>query len=560
MSSSGQRAGTRRRVVRGASVFLVGLLVLLGAPWLVTSGVAGTATAAAVAVQPSTPAPLAVDVDRDLYDAVLPDERAAIIDATAGALPRYRIDAMLARPSSDDPGSITGTIELDFVNTIGAPLAELYLRLYPNHPMYAEGNIELSSVMVAGVATTPEPVAESEGTAVRLPLPAPLALGESVTLSGDFETTVPVRPRLSYGMFSIEPSTGSWALAHWFPMLAGFTAADGWNIGPLSENGDPIFSNTALFDVTLTAPQDLVLVTTGVATRERATGDLIERRYFTGPVRDFTMVADDDFASVSQMVDGVLVTSYYNPADTDAGQRVLDYGVQSLVMFNDLFGPYPYAEMDLVEVDLRGGVAGIEFPQLMMIGTDYYGNQPESGPLADFLEFTVAHEVAHQWLYGMIGNDPYVDAFIDEGLTNYLTTVYFERQYGADEGEHQRDLNLRLSYLSTLFSSGDEVADQPTDDFQSQQSYGAIIYGKAALGFGAIRQEIGDDAFFAALRDYANQERFGVATPADLQAAFEQAADADIDAIWQFWFDEANGDDLFTFADYEQILAALGLG
>ena len=53
-----------------------------------------------------------------------------------------------------------------------------------------------------------------------------------------------------------------------------------------------------------------------------------------------------------------------------------------------------------------------------------------------------------------------------------------------------------------------------------------MVYGKAALGFGAIRAEIGDEAFFAALKDYSLAFRFEVATPADLRAAFERAPGA----------------------------------
>ena len=532
----------RNRPAIGISLLLAGLFLALGGLW-----------------QPAGTASQATEFPPILYDAVRDDQRAAIVEETAGELSLYEIEATLGRGAESQPGIITGVVDLAYVNGTGGPLTDLYVRLYANDPRYGDGEIELLEVAVAGEATVPEPVAGSDETAVRLPLPAPLAAGEMVAVTMGFESTVPVQPRSSYGMYSIQPSTGTWALAHWFPLVAGYTALDGWNIGPLTEIGDPIFSNTALFDVTLTAPSDLVVVTTGTAVSETVTGDLTRRRYVSGPVRDFTMVADDNFASVSDEVDGVVVTSYFNPEDREAGERVLQYGLQSLAIFNDLFGPYPYVEMDLVEVALQGGVAGIEFPQLMMIGADYYDDGPTTGPLADFLEFTVAHEVAHQWWYGMIGNDHYADAFIDEGLTNYVTTVYFERQYGADEGDEQRDLNLLLSYLMMLFRSGDEVADKPTDDFRSQGTYGSIIYGKAALGFGAIRDAIGGEAFFAALRDYAERERFTIATPDDLLAAFERASGQELDALWQSWFEETNGLATFDEQDYFDLLEEFGL-
>jgi hypothetical protein len=65
--------------------------------------------------------------------------------------------------------------------------------------------------------------------------------------------------------------------------------------------------------------------------------------------------------------------------------------------------------------------------------------------------------------------------------------------------------------------------------------------GKAGLGFVAIRDEIGDVAFFEALRSYADSSRFDVATPADLLRAFERASDRDLDALWTLWFHDTRG-------------------
>ncbi|MGI8643940.1 MAG: M1 family aminopeptidase, partial [Thermomicrobiales bacterium] len=88
----------------------------------------------------------------------------------------------------------------------------------------------------------------------------------------------------------------------------------------------------------------------------------------------------------------------------------------------------------------------------------------------------------------------------------------------------------------------DEIAAQPTDDFPGASAYGTTIYSKAALGFGAIRDEIGDDAFFAALNAYYEANRFGVAAPDDLLAAFETASNEQLDELWRHWFEAAEGD------------------
>lgn len=489
------------------------------------------------------------DANPALYSAVRPDLRAEISQQTAGHLSRYRIDAQIA--SAEIP-EIAGTVDLRYVNDTGHELTELYLRLYANDPIYGPGNLTLGDVSVDGDHVPAE--LQVEETVARLPLASPLAQDATLDLSIPFTTTVPEGGG-GYGMFGYEEDAGTWALAHWYPILAGYGPDGVWNLDPPSRNGDPIFSDTALFEVAITAPSNLRIVTTGqeVDSSDGPSG-MTRHDFVSGPVRDFSMVVDNDFDVLEQEIDGTVVRSWYNPEDEDGAQKVLTYGVQSLKVYSDLFGPYPYAEMDLVEVAVGGGAAGIEFPQLMFIGSSYYDNPQIEQSIPGFFEFLVVHEVGHQWWYGLVGNDQYLHAFMDEGLTNYVSTIYFEKQHGEDQGRFQADLNLRLPYLTALFDGGDDVVDQPTDDFSDMGTYGVMIYSKGALGFDAVRRTIGDEAFFSALRSYAASERFQVATPQDLLDAFENASGQDLDGLWHHWFDEAAGIQDFTVQDLNDIL------
>ena len=494
------------------------------------------------------------DTDPALYEPVLTAERDEVVDETAGVLSRYRIEATL---TPGDPARITGAVDLLFYNDTDRPLDALYLRLYANDALYEDGAIALDSVLIDSLPVTP--VLSVEDTVVELALANEVAADETLPVFLTFTADVPVDPSRGYGMYGVDRASGTWALAHWYPVLAGIDADGEWNLLPPSENGDPIFTNTALYEVTLAAPDGLVLVTTGSEVEsEEADDGLARHRIVTGPVRDFTVVADDDFAVISEEVDGTTVNSWYNPGQEDGAELVLDYGAESLRLFNDLFGAYPYQEMDLVDIAVGGGAAGIEFPQLMFIGDRYYDNPAIERAVPGFLEFLVVHEVAHQWWYQLVGNDQYRHAYIDEGLTNYVSTVYFARRYGEDVGEFQVALNLELPYLSELFQGrGDQVVDQPTDDFADMGDYGVMIYAKGALGFQAIREAIGDDAFFAALEQYAANHRFEVATPADLLAAFEAASGEDLSELWRHWFQAAEGTEDYTPDDLDEVVDLL---
>ena len=106
-------------------------------------------------------------------------------------------------------------------------------------------------------------------------------------------------------------------------------------------------------------------------------------------------------------------------------------------------------------------------------------------------------------------------------------------------------------YLRLLQSSGDEIADLPIDETWDDPGRGAILYGKAALGFLAIRVEIGDDDFFAAIRGFAETWAFRIAEPGDLLAAFETASGDELDALWSRWFEQAET----TPSEVDQLLS-----
>lgn len=586
---------------RGTAHLLVGLLVLVTA--YAGLGTPSSALPGMAALRQATPEASPVPDHSLQYEAVVPSHRREVMAATDQRLSHYTITAtfhppgssLTDMPSTAPPASpiatpvaatmatpvapdaspavspeatplamveepplelatITGTQELHFVNATGAPLEELYLRLYPNLRQYGDGRMVVGDITVDGVPIVPEPpplfsvpgatpaVTSDAGSGdlilLRLPLHTTLPATGTATVRMAFTTTVPMASPDGSGLFAYTTETGTWALAHWFPILAGYDPVSGWELEPPADWSDPVFSNTALFDVTLTAPPDLVLVTTGVQVAASTQGAHQVRRFVSGPVREFTVVADDDFASVSTTVGETIVTSYSNPQDADGGAQVLEWAAQSLATFSELFGPYPYATLDVVAVP---NVTGFEFPQLVFIDADFYPDPEGSGSRPGAIEFLVAHEVSHQWWYGLVGNNQHRHAFLDESLAEYSAVLYFELQHGADAAEAQLEAGLRLRYATMLLTTGDQVVDQPSAAFPDTDAYYATVYRKGGLGFAALRQEIGGAAFFAGLQAYGETLRFGVAAPEDLQAAFERAAGKNLDAFWQLWFETASG-------------------
>jgi aminopeptidase N len=256
----------------------------------------------------------------------------------------------------------------------------------------------------------------------------------------------------------------------------------------------------------------------------------------SGPSRDFVMIANPHFLVLEGMVGETRVRSYYTEESQHVAAEVLDIAMSSLEFFSDAFGTYPYQEFAVAEAYIGPRAAGIEFPGLVYISRNLY--TPDNA----FLEFTIVHEVAHQWFYAIVGNNQYLHAFLDESTANYVSILYIEAVHGEEAAAIAVDRFLKRGYFAELFGqSGDQVVNQPTANFPSDRSYGRIVYGKGALGMQAMRNQLGLEGYLAALEAYVSEHQFGVALPEDLLEAFVAVGGEVVVDVWNHWFESANG-------------------
>lgn len=498
-------------------------------------------TAGPLATTAQSPAASPVTTSGDLYADIIPSMADQVRLQTDGQLPVYRVTGNLV-PASETPGRIEGSLQLSYINFTDAPQSELYLRLYPNFKDYGGSSMTLSNVAIDGQPV--DPVIGSDSSLATIPLAASLAPGERAELTLDFVTTIPNDPITSYGMFGYFSDTQSYNLAQWMPLLAGWDPATGWLLDIPNTVGDPVFSNAAMFDIELTAPSDVTFITSGSEVSQDVNGPLTTHTWTAGPMRDFVISAGTNLAVMEQQVGKTTVRSWYFPGYEEPAALVLQYAVDAFTVYSKDFGPYPYTEMDLVQTRLGDQAAGVEFPGIMYIGAIHYD------PSSDYLEFTVVHEIAHQWWYGIVGNNQYLHAFMDEAMANESSMIYKEAVDGPDAAQVWIDGYLKRPFLTMLFGQdGDMIVDQPSADFITNGPYGRTVYGKGALGFDTIRKTIGDDAFFAGLQQYVADHRFGIAQPEDLLAALEAASGQDLQELWDHWFHRTEGTQDFTPED-----------
>jgi len=180
------------------------------------------------------------------------------------------------------------------------------------------------------------------------------------------------------------------------------------------------------------------------------------------------------------------------------------------------------------------------------------------------LEFTVAHEVAHQYFASLVGSDPIHAPVVDESLAQYAALLYVEWKHGRGAADALRKEALVSSYHLYRLSGGkDGRADRPTSDFADEFEYGALVYGKAPLLHHASRQLVGDVAFLQALRAYVDAYRFKWACKDCFTRELAKASPGNakrLEGLRVRWWQEAHGDADLGKADLGAMLGAQGLG
>ncbi len=439
--------------------------------------------------------------------------------AGAGAWDRYKIIAALS------PGdlSVRGTVTLDMLNRYGADLDRIYFHLYPNHPDFG-GRLDVTSATVDG-APVPSGV-ERDDTLLRLDLPRPLPPGASarVVLGFSARTTRGASAE-TFGAYNFE--SGVWSMASFYPILARHIAGIGWDTRPIELRGDFVVSSVALYDVTIDAPAGWTLVTSGVTVGDEPVNEHVHRqRFVSGPQREFYLGALQGLEQAEAMVDGTRVVAYYQAQNPAAGQRSLEVAERALRAFNQRYGPYPLAELEVIQSALTQFL-GMEYPGVVLIEQRLYKSEGRG------LETTIAHEIAHQWWYSQVGNDAQGEAWLDEGLASYAQVVYYQAT-----GEAEKAAAELQFFRDTFRQARASGRDAPLSFSAAQLSggrYYPVIYAKGPLFFQALRNRLGDQGFDDFIHAYYRAFRYQDIVGDDMLRVAQQSCGCDLTRLYDDW-------------------------
>lgn len=279
--------------------------------------------------------------------------------------------------------------------------------------------------------------------------------------------------------------------------------------------------------IRVSAPAGTEAVTVGRRVSRETEGDVSRSAWEEEhPVDGLTLCAGP-YRIAEKRVGGLVIYTYFYPDNAALAPRYLDAAAKYLGFYIDLFGPYPFEKFAVVENFFPTGYG---LPSFTLLGGAIIR-------LPFIIDTSFPHEIAHSWW----GNGVQVDLSEgnwSEGLVTYLADYLLKERRSAAEGRDYR-MQILADYAALVLPEN----DFPLTAFTSRvdPASRAIGYGKAAMVFHMIRMEIGDRAFFAALREVCRERLYRSATWSDFERAFSRSSGRDLSAFMKQWLTRTGG-------------------
>ncbi len=424
-----------------------------------------------------------------------------------------------------------------------------------------------------GLPLTPSYPHAPDSTVVRLDLPEPLPPGGELSLRmrWDARPATLCRRQCRQGR--------SWDFAQWYPRVAVYDGT-GWNDHPLYPQGE-FYGEFATYDVTLDLAGDQVVGATGVPVEgdpgwepgpgspeeeplyqrdwygedpspgvghdpgllDDAPADGRRRvRFHAEDVHHFAWSTSPEYRWEGDVwergaLPDVAIHVLYRPGDsTWTDGTVVERSIRALSWLETIFRPYPYPQFTNLH-RLEGG--GTEFPMLVMDGSASEG--------------LIVHEATHQYAHGILANNEWREAWMDEGVTSFLDTWYAE-EHGDDpwdgfmtgvgrlEGALHDPAVRRSppSQLSGFAVEGDTLAvpmeiARRAETFPNYAWYGHLSYTKPQAVFYMLRQMLGKETTRRILRTYYDRYRYRHVNEGALRSVAEEVSGHELDWFFDQW-------------------------
>lgn len=481
---------------------------------------------------------------------------------------------------------ITASMQLEYWNNSPDTLYHVFFHLYQNafqpHSychMLHEANkypIYYGRYESQGLGTKVEKIqingqdcqTELDNTILKVWLVKPLLPGASTVLDLDFKTYFDmgsIRRRMKiFNAYGNKHFDG----VHWYPRLAVYDRKFGWCTD--QHLGKEFYGNFGTYDVELSFAANYVVEATGyLLNREEVLPkELREKldiknfaekswgsapsiitpynpserktwKYHAENVHDFAWTADPTYRIGEVWWEDVQIISLVQEPHASRWQNAADFTAKVIETYSKDFGRYIYNKM--VVADARDGM---EYPMITLNG----GADPGYRGL-------LAHEVGHNWFFGMVGSNETYRAALDEGFTQFLTAWALEKIDGPlmvkgkyanrytekhSVPELARDVRVYNGYLKDAVRLEQSTLNTHSDDFGGALRHGGgygNVYYKTATMLHNLQYTLGDTLFQNAMKHYFNTWKIAHPYWEDFKNSIIQYTKVDLNWFFDQWFE-----------------------
>ncbi len=537
-----------------------------------------------------------------------------------GSPVRYEIWVEL----DDNEKTLTGKEDLVWTNTTTESVSDMLFHLYWNafkneastffqevreESIFARGSlpeegewgwIDVTEIRLAdgrdlspsrSYVTRDRPVRSGDQTVMRIEFPEPVPPGAEVRMRLEFRSKIP-RTVARSGYYR-----NSYFIAQWFPKPGVYEEGKGWNAHEYHQNSE-FFADFADFAVHITVPQGFVVGASGKETdtivneaEKKVTHTFRQTR-----IHDFAWMSDPRYLKVEQdfvaakevspeelretaallglpskevTLPDVQMTLLIAPEHSKQIERHFKALRAALKYYGLWYGPYPYETVTMVDPPFRTGSGGMEYPTLFTAGTSVLPSRDVLSP-----EGVIVHEFGHGYWYGLVANNEFEEAWLDEGINTYSTGRVIAKAYGAGSLPVRfkglplprflrmpQYLDYELDRAAAINTVAFDPVVTPSWLFYNTGSYGANVYMRASTLLNTLERLLGEPTWARIMRTYHMNCRFRHPATEDFIAIVNQISGRDLGWFFDELFFETRNFDygISSLSSAEKPLHPLGV-
>jgi hypothetical protein len=494
---------------------------------------------------------------------------------------------MIKANVDDKTNIVDGNEELTYYNNSPDELDFVYFHLYSNaqvkgsylSDLYKNNNYKLhyGKYQEQGLGTNISSISadgrelktELDNTILKVYLSEPLKPNHQITFKINFKTyfdngTIRNRMKL-FNAFGYK----HYDLVHWYPRISVYDRKFGWDTEQHMDH--EFYGDFGVYEVELTFPNNYIVEGTGTIQNQeevlpeslrnkldirnfknkpwgekpseviKPDGSTKTWKFYAENVHDFASTADPTYRIGEEEWRGIKCISLVQEPHARRWQNAASYTAKVIQVYSEDFGMYIYPKMVVADAQ-----DGMEYPMLTLDG----GGDPDYRDL-------LAHEIGHNWFFGMLGTNETYRAAMDEGFTQFIENWAYEKIDGKKrisfpseskyissfiQPDFVRNSEVYNGYMSDAAKSSETTLNTHSDGFNGAirhaGGYGQVYYKTATMLYN-LQYVLGDSLFLSAMQHYVSQWKICHPYMEDFRTSVINYTHVDLNWFFDEWFETA---------------------